>query len=433
MAEFISKEIDNSPIVVTEQNCVHKKEEILYIRNLNLELKGTDYEGRPVYLGLSQDLYASYYIGLDWLKRGSRALAVLPKMNVDINKMFVTALNFAPSADYFNNFYGIKINEPYINFPQANALLTPLLIVHYLYVMQKLLKQGLVHGYVNREENLKSKIKGHIAMTRHISHNVILHREDRIMCHFQDYTVDIPINRLLKRALIFSLRALSITKAEELNKVQIGLRKCLLHFSNVSDKYVPGDLKGNYQNKLYRYYRIALPIAKMILKRYDNSIDNVSDNYASPPFWIDMSRLYEVYVYSKLYEKLGNKQEIKFQVSGGHGTASDFVVPIQNLVIDAKYKPRYNYGNSKIIDDIREISGYARDEKITFWIKESEDWQEPKCLIIYPFIDDNEDKQEKSSINTLQQADGNDLCKNATTIRYFRRFYKLAVELPQKE
>lgn len=113
-------------------------------------------------MGISPDLWTSYYIGIEWLKKGDKAIAVLPKIEIDFNKMLVDVLNFSPAADYFNKFYGIEINEPFIQYKQANAFLTPLIIIHFLVVMKKLIKHGLIKDYLIREENLKVKVKGKI-------------------------------------------------------------------------------------------------------------------------------------------------------------------------------------------------------------------------------------------------------------------------------
>ena len=75
-----------------------------------------------------------------------------------------------------------------------------------------------------------------------------------------------------------------------------------------------------------------------------------------------MSRLYEVYVYGLLEKAYPGK--IKFQVKGHYRTAIDFLKMDEKLIMDTKYKPYYDISNSGIIDDIREISGYARDENI---------------------------------------------------------------------
>jgi len=62
-----------------------------------------------------------------------------------------------------------------------------------------------------------------------------------------------------------------------------------------------------------------MKVAKMILRRFHFSISNVGeDEGMTPVFWIDMSRLYECYVYTQMVEVYGDA--IKYQVNGYHNS-----------------------------------------------------------------------------------------------------------------
>ena len=407
-----------------------------YIKSLNISFKDTAYEGEPKYMGITPDMVASYYIGVDWLKIGEKAVAVLPKMDdVDYNEMLIDALEFSPSSEYFSKFYGINFEKPFIKTDCLNGKLTSLVIVHYLYVIKQLLSIGLRHSYIEQTENLKSKMKGKILMGQHIMTNIIPKREERVMCLYQDYSVDTPENRLLKKALIFSKRALETKQLKNLDKLTNGIKKALVSFNNVSDEISLYEVKHISRNKIYKYYGEAIRLAKLILRRYDYAIDKIENQENTPPFWIDMSRLYEVYVYTKLYKVYNNT--IKFQVPGHCRTAADFIKTDENLVIDTKYKPRFNFGNKRIIDDIREISGYARDQKILKYFEGRGKGQSPNCLIIYPFVSpdsEEEDRNQEDGIIIKNKCfDGSKpLCCENNVIKGFEGFYKLAIELPKK-
>lgn len=75
------------------------------------------------------------------------------------------------------------------------------MLLHYLSLLTQLTKGGLRKGYVIREENLQSKVCGRILFQNHLKQNVFNKREDRVFCRYQEYTTDIPENRLLKKAL----------------------------------------------------------------------------------------------------------------------------------------------------------------------------------------------------------------------------------------
>ena len=101
MGQVASLKSVGSVITLSEQVQIQDTDTIEYIRNLNLDLSETEYEGIPKYLGINYDLWTSYYIGIEWLKKGDKAIAVLPKVpNIDFNKMFVEVLSFAPASDY---------------------------------------------------------------------------------------------------------------------------------------------------------------------------------------------------------------------------------------------------------------------------------------------------------------------------------------------
>lgn len=196
----------------------------------------------------------------------------------------------------------------------------------------------------------------------------------------------------------------------------------LAAFEDVSDNIDISSVRTMQKNKLYGNYGEAISLAKLLLKRYDYTIDNIeSDNHLIPPFWIDMSRLYEVYVYSLLQKAY--PRQIKFQVKGCCQTAVDFLKLDEELIIDAKYKPRYDYSNSELLDDIREISGYARDENILRELGVSNNNLVPNCLIIYPIME---------GCRTITVFDeGSPLLPEATPFNSFRRFHKICVPVPR--
>jgi 5-methylcytosine-specific restriction enzyme subunit McrC len=124
--------------------------------------------------------------------------------DTDFIEMYVRALQFAPSSEYFSKCYGIDLDQPAIECPALNEQLTPLLIVHYLAVLKKIVSHGLKKDYVIREENLHSKMRGRIMLQKNLQKNIFVQRQDRVFCRFQEYTVDTIENRLLKKALVFS-------------------------------------------------------------------------------------------------------------------------------------------------------------------------------------------------------------------------------------
>lgn len=71
-------------------------------------------------------------------------------------------------------------------------------------------------------------------------------------------------------------------------------------------------IKGH---KLFNDYQEAIRLAKIILRHFDYNIAKANNTEGTvPPFVVDMSLLYEHYVYGLLYEAYGNK--IAYQYKG---------------------------------------------------------------------------------------------------------------------
>lgn len=397
-------------------------QDIEKIKNLNLAFQQTDYLKEPKYLGI-YDYCASYYIGASWLVKNELAVIVTPKMkNIDFVTMFLSALEVDTKneSDYFAQCYGIQFDEPAIETSEQLNQLTPLLVLHFISLLERLVKRGLKKDYVIREENLKTKVKGRLLFTKHLKNNVFQQRSDRVFCQFQEYTDDIPENRLLKKALLFADRIISnyeSLKAQSSNyEIQSRLSKLKNRLDGISDEIESYQVQKLSTNKLFKEYKDAIRGAKMLLRRYDYSISKASqEQHTTPPFWIDMSRLYEMWVFSKLQQHTIHK--IHFQEKGFYGRqVADFVIPLERLILDAKYKPNYANNNFIDIDDIRELSGNARDESLLPNLDES---YSPRCIILYPG-DYDELKYEEEALFDSQ----------GIKIPHYRNFYKISVKLP---
>ena len=332
----------------------------------------------------SSGYYTSYVIGAQWIDE-QESLVITPKVGcdrIDFLHLFSGCLQSGIEAKALSKIYEIDLDQPRIKAPELQSVLSPLIIVHFLSVVREVLRAGLKKDYVQREENLK-KVKGHIAILRHERTNVLRKRPDKVYCRYQEYSVDIPENRLLKKALIFEMSELK-------------------HFK--------------YQ-KLFRTYSEAIRLAQMILRRYDYSLTNIeSKEEAYPVFWLDMSLLFEHYVLGLLREAYGDK--VKYQAKG-HTGRPDFICHDPILVMDAKYIPRFNGGGKINSYIIRQLSGYARDRKL---FKELPS-QPIRCLVIYPELGKAENPFLGKAIEEL-------LLEEEETAW---GFYRFAVPLPTLE
>lgn len=67
----------------------------------------------------------------------------------------------------------------------------------------------------------------------------------------------------------------------------------------------------------------------------------------TPPFWIDMPRLFELYCYVQILKaNPEDKHHIHYQFST-YGNSLDILIskPSFEMIIDTKYKLKYNHGH----------------------------------------------------------------------------------------
>lgn len=376
-----------------------------YIDGLHLQLGFSRSDEIPPYLGLSSNggisYECSYYVGAVWLKSTTsprvpvlapssscdRTLIVLPKFpDIDFVRIFADALEEEEiTADYFGKSYSIDLDEPPIEANTLNSLLSPLIVAHYLSIIKRLLRQGLKRCYLTREDNLKSKVRGHLLALQNFRLNILHGHAERIMCRYQEYTIDYPENRLLKRALLAAKTLLQSSNKARANALIGVISKALKSFDGISSEISPGEIKTVRKDKLHGEYPMAIKVAKIILRHQDLSLmAKQSKRQYIPVFAIDMSRIFEFHVLRLLKNHI-NGGTVKFQVKAGIMGRCDYIIPSKHIIVDAKYKRDYlnPNRNETIRNDVREIAGYSRSEKIRRELKVT-NRQMVSCLIIYP-------------------------------------------------
>lgn len=374
--------------------------------------------------GLDQSYYLSYYIGLDWLDREQGiAIRSTPKINnLDFQTMFKTCLDSPIAGPELGSAYAVKASSSFIPSDDDSFDFTPLLMHHFLTLLEKLVKRPLKKGYITRQENLKAKVKGKILVGDQIRMNMVGLKPDRIACSFQEFSTDCPENRLLHSSYriatdyLYSLELRQDSRSWRLFQyTQIGQ-----YFQNIGLIKEPRQLYAIRSNPLYRDYGEALRLAFLIyrINGYRDT-HRISGKTMIPPYIIDMSKLFELYVYHCLSEIA--KRDIRYQVRGYY-EAVDFVDPGECLIIDTKYKPKYGekYGEQ---DDIRQIAGYARDRKIREKAGAIDEKIELDCLLIYPKKDGWSPGYNAKNGNWSYK-------DNWKNIEQFSGFYKMGICLP---
>jgi 5-methylcytosine-specific restriction endonuclease McrBC regulatory subunit McrC len=184
------------------------------------------------------------------------------------------------------------------------------------------------------------------------------------------------------------------------------------------------NIKSFKANPIYKDYKQAIEFAQLLLKRYSYNITLAGKKeIETPPFWIDMSKLFELYLFHHLRKVFTAKDEIRFHVNAHYQELDYLLSPElwpEPYVIDAKYKPRYKYQGGISLDDAREIAGYSRLSSIYKKLGLDEETSLPiKCLVIYP----DQDKEEEFSFNRNEEP-------MFDKVSGYIRFYKYGIKLP---
>lgn len=353
----------------------------------------------------------SYYIGAFWLDNEyTKNIIINPKIeNIDFMKMFSKCLSYSNIVKGFDEIYSINFEEPPINYKGDILIkgLDALTSIHFLRMLELELNNGLKRNFIRKKENLNSKIKGKIDFSNHIKKNIVTARDDRVYCSYFDYDINCLENRILKRAL-------------KICNSNIGLIynsfNSMSFFSEVSDELHIYELNNIRLNPLYKKYKLLIKLAINIIKlrRYKDS----NKENSAPPFYIDMSLLFEKYVYALLMDSLKGKAKILYQKNySRYRFKPDFIIKSNeynyNYIADSKYKNIYD--NNINIEDIRQLSGYGRVESIIKEFTNDNNNYVPSCLIIYPSENSN-----NTNIDFEKREE----------IKGLVKFEKLAIKLP---
>lgn len=424
-------------------------------------------------------LNADYYIGLDWLVIGKKYVNVVPKVNAKLLANFQDRLNIeadkevddeeeakndeiaekaiekeaqktegASKLDYvkmlldvyaanltekeIGNLVTIYWDSEKIKIEQKEDQLTPFLVVQFLNLLKSIVKKGLKRSYYKVQENLTNKVKGKILVGTHIKQNVFKNRMTKTFCEYQVFGENNIENKFLKKVFQYCISYVQNSKfftSETKGDINNLINYCRPAFELINDDLKESQLHHLKYNPFFKEYKEAIKIGNYILKQFAYNISATSANeIETPPFWIDMPRLFELYFYQKLLKANSfDRGKINYQFST-FGNSLDFLINNgkDSIVIDTKYKLHYKQGH--IHSDIRQVSGYSRLRKVRDEIKKSTpSWNENSlinCLIIYPEIEKQKDFN--YTLDCLSKICGNP----DNEIKAYHKVYKLGIKLP---
>lgn len=391
-------------------------------------------------LGVKYDIQkdafiANFYVGSAWIdKNKDSSMVIMPKYEgLDFIKMFMTCFKNKDIGDYVEKLFYINVNDKPIPIQQDQFEIEPLTIVYFLNLVSEIVSQGLKKDFIMYSDVLKGKVKGKVLFTEYLRHQVAKKRYDKIPCSYQEYEYDCLENRVIKKALILCKRYLirnkkSFAKLE--SQIERMVDKALVAFRNVGDEVYNWELERIHINPIFKYYKLALPLAKMIILNQGLHVNTRNQKGVQffPPFIINMPILFELYVLHLLRNRYG-AEEIGYQKRTSDGkNILDFTKLSDKLIIDTKYKKAWEDGEST--ENIRQLSGYARHNDVRHRILNCYDEHFVcPCLILYPNNEHGVLDFETAPEHWVED-DGTVLFNKIERVDNYQKFYKLGVKLP---
>ena len=370
------------------------------------------------------EFQTSYFVGVDWIVENELSIYIEPKVNknnieVSYLEMLLEALKETENLNHLDHLCEIYFDKPTITIDQKQDLLSPLLVVQYLHLLKRIVQKGLKKTYYPVVKNLNAKVKGKILVNATIKNN---HTKSKILysyCKYEEFGLNSIENKVLKKALLFSQKAIQNFRSVDTSALNSLFNYIQPAFIQVDNEVQVEELKTIKPNPLYKEYEQALKLAKLILKRYSYTISEINPTkIQTPPFWIDMSKLFELYVFAKLKQRFPEKNEVIYHKNINY-LELDFLINSKRenifMVVDAKYKPQYT--DRKINkEDIRQVAGYARLKEVYDILKVDYN-KNIDCLITYPNL--NEGNEDFVNINFT-----------VNPLKKYVGFYKLDIKLP---
>lgn len=390
----------------------------------------------------------SFFVGADWIVPGYLAVCVVPKLDreegsaeegrVDTLRMLRDALaDPDPDLERLSELAGlfeVHFDRPAVPLRDESEELGLFLAALYLASLTRIIKKGLKKHFYPVDEALCRKIKGRILFPATLARRSSLRLADRIECRYQEFGIDTAENQVLKRALrILSASFLRMEGKGAAGDLAAETLRILRHFEAVSDvnvRAVEASRLSKKTNPVFRDYVTALKLAEKIIRYESFGSQREVAEKTVPAHWIDMSKLFELYVLAKLRQKFRGEGIIRYQY-GVRRQYPDFLCALgekadgtefpRYFVADAKYKPRYADGNANQVDDDRQLAGYARlkgvlDHFETRGRSREDRLQMLPCVLIYP----DQSESEELSSEQLREIDG------------WEEYYKIGLRLPER-
>ena len=193
-------------------------------------------------------------------------------------------------------------DEPLINIAEKDdnnhKLIT---IISFVKILEELIRRGLMKKIQRNEHNYIGKVRGKIDFNKHINNNIVSGHKERVFCSFNEKTINIYENQILKRAL---LKAIELSDDLKLPaSINSLINVCRLRLESIDDVDIAPEEISKIIHKLpaiYSRYESALRFAYILLsEKTVSSLDYDGEVYVVP-YAVNMALLFECYVRAKI-------------------------------------------------------------------------------------------------------------------------------------
>lgn len=381
-----------------ETDCLNKIE-----KELDKCWKNNELMEKAKYLGVhkeGEEFKAHWFVGIRWAKEDECVLKVLPKIpDLDYISMYLECLKSEKVSQHLDETFDCYPEEHLIPIEDRKIEISPLVVITFLKRLFDLSKGHIRLNYVTINENLKGKVKGKIKITETVRQNLCRFRLDRMVCNFSLFSVDCLENRILKLALEKASRYLFLKNLVDKSPIKDWLNYCRIIFENVS--LVPityRDFQSIHYSSFYKEYKELHRLAFLILKQFGFNIRQNIEKYQffTPPFWIDMNKLFERYCETKLRKKYevwaGYEHE---NLGRDFKVRPDFLIPERKIIIDCKYKSGWDWAEDEFRGDVYQVVSYSQHKAVRERLGLKEGIDLCKAIyILYPFSGNDDGVEE---------------------------------------
>ena len=381
------------------------------------------------FLGLyktEKGIYANFYIGHWWIEEGKRYLWVKPRIfsfrdkrvttditrileeifrDEEVSKEFLKSMEH---SDETKRVFGFDfVSQPIIVDKREIPNIKIFVVIAFLKTLTEIVNKGFRRDYIKVNRTLKNRVKGKILISQSLKQHLKRGLPLTNTCSYHEHSINSLENRILKTALLQVKNYFAKDregKAFASSILKGSLVFLLREFESIEPfgggKTIRNHFRKVRHNALFPEYKRALKLAKVILGFEDDKIE-------IPPYYINMWKLFELYVfknlresYDSLYQETFVLGEIKVKL------IPDFLIKDLKAIADAKYT--FVKSPSEISKkDLEQLSFYGRITSIRNKVSDNElqkNCKEPKLILIYP-----KPRENNETINVFEFNPLNDL------------------------